>query len=88
MLYILQIPEILLLRRGRKDEIADGPNEFEIGWPHATALTDRDETLHRFVSFFHCFFLFNFNIIWDTFSFFLDVAPYLTLLLLSISLQI
>ncbi|EPB77843.1 hypothetical protein ANCCEY_03111 [Ancylostoma ceylanicum] len=44
----LQIPEILLLRRGRKDEMADGPNEFEIGWPRGTALTDRDETLHRF----------------------------------------
>ncbi|KAK6727735.1 hypothetical protein RB195_005426 [Necator americanus] len=43
-----EIPDILLLRRGRKDEMADGPNEFEIRWPRAIALTDRDETLHRF----------------------------------------
>ncbi|KHJ95455.1 hypothetical protein OESDEN_04602 [Oesophagostomum dentatum] len=43
-----QVPEILLLRRGRKDEMAEGLNEFEIRWPRPTALTDRDETLHRF----------------------------------------
>ncbi|WKX90631.1 hypothetical protein Q1695_009464 [Nippostrongylus brasiliensis] len=43
-----EIPDILIVRRGREDEMADGPNEFEIQWPRSTALTNRNDTLQRF----------------------------------------
>lgn len=43
-----EVPEILLLRRGRRYDTTDGANEFEIRWPRATALTDRHDTLQRF----------------------------------------
>ncbi|PIO74727.1 ARID/BRIGHT DNA binding domain protein [Teladorsagia circumcincta] len=43
-----ETPEIVMLRRGRNSECCDEATEYEIRWPRATALTDRNETLQRF----------------------------------------
>ncbi|VDO49793.1 unnamed protein product [Haemonchus placei] len=43
-----KVPEIVMLRRGRSSETSDGPHDYEIRWPRATALADRNDTLQRF----------------------------------------
>ena len=46
--------EILFHRKPYPEELLDGQTDFEMKWPKATALTDRDEMFYKLVSFFRC----------------------------------